>query len=217
MESILKWAKKAGKSTGIVTTTRVTHATPASAYASIFNREMESFDGINFKREHHDQGCKDIADQLVENAHLINVVFAGGRIKFLPNSESDPSNSSLRGDRIDGRNLINEWEEKMSQLNLTHKYIWNLEQFDNLDSKSDQNEHVLGILSYNHMQYESERISKSHIQEPSIMETTEKAIQILSRNPNGYFLLVEGKFSLIYINFNVYFLFIMMLFFRRQN
>ena len=186
MESILKWAKKAGKSTGIVTTTRVTHATPASAYASIFNREMESFDGINFKREHHDQGCKDIADQLVENAHLINVVFAGGRIKFLPNSESDPSNSSLRGDRIDGRNLINEWEEKMQKKNLKHKFIGNLSDFQNLKPGEDF-DHILGLLSFNHMQYDTERTD-----EPSLTETTEKAIKILSKNPNGYFLLVEG-------------------------
>jgi alkaline phosphatase len=33
VDSILKWAYKAGKSTGIVTNTRITHATPAAAFA----------------------------------------------------------------------------------------------------------------------------------------------------------------------------------------
>jgi alkaline phosphatase len=73
LESILKWAKEAGKSTGIVTTTRVTHATPSAAYASIYDREMEAFDGKNFRQEHHDMGCRDIADQFLEHSKLINV------------------------------------------------------------------------------------------------------------------------------------------------
>ena len=38
IDSILQWAHKAGKSVGIVTTTRITHATPAGAYAHIANR-----------------------------------------------------------------------------------------------------------------------------------------------------------------------------------
>jgi alkaline phosphatase len=56
-----------------VTTTRVTHATPAGAYASIHNREMESYDGYNFGKLEADQGCKDIADQLIEFSDQINV------------------------------------------------------------------------------------------------------------------------------------------------
>lgn len=42
------------------------------------------------------------------------------------------------------------------------------------------------------MDYESERFSKIPIQEPSIIDMTEKAIEILSTNENGFFLLVEG-------------------------
>jgi alkaline phosphatase len=75
LDSVLKWAHFAGKSTGIVTTTRVTHATPAGCYAHVFDRDMEAFDGKNFKQEHQDQGCKDIAAQLVDdNANYINVI-----------------------------------------------------------------------------------------------------------------------------------------------
>jgi alkaline phosphatase len=40
------------------------------------------------------------------------------------------------------------------------------------------------------MEYEAKRIKT--LDQPSIVEMTEKAIQILSRNPNGFFLFVEG-------------------------
>lgn len=44
------------------------------------------------------------------------------------------------------------------------------------------------------MDYSADRNSKVPLEEPSINEMTEKAIELLSTNPNGYFLLVEGNF-----------------------
>ena len=41
------------------------------------------------------------------------------------------------------------------------------------------------------MNYEVDR-ENGTAEEPSIAEMTEKAIQILRKNPRGYFLLVEG-------------------------
>lgn len=41
------------------------------------------------------------------------------------------------------------------------------------------------------MNYEVDRENDT-AEEPSIAEMTEKAIQILRKNPRGYFLLVEG-------------------------
>lgn len=40
------------------------------------------------------------------------------------------------------------------------------------------------------LQFEADRDPKM---EPSIIETTEKAIRILQKNPKGFFLLVEGE------------------------
>lgn len=46
------------------------------------------------------------------------------------------------------------------------------------------------------MKYEVDRVEeKDGDQEPSIAEMTEKAINILKKNPKGYFLLVEGNFG----------------------
>lgn len=190
-ESILKWAYYSGKSTGLVTTTRITHASPASAYAHSYSREMEAFDGVNFKQEHFDQGCRDIADQLIESSSFINLVFAGGRKKFMPNTEKDYVLNKT-GDRIDGRNLIQEWKDKMSAKKLKHKFLWNYSDFQNL--KSNEYKHVLGLLNYNNMEFETERREKIPVEEPSIIDMTEKAIELLSTNPKGFFLMVEGTY-----------------------
>ena len=53
---------------------------------------------------------------------------------------------------------------------------------------------LIGLFESSHMNYEQNRASDV-AGEPSLAEMTEKAIQILSKNNNGYFLLVEGKFS----------------------
>ncbi|KAI1231341.1 Alkaline phosphatase [Lamprotornis superbus] len=69
--SILHWAKEAGKAVGIVTTTRVTHATPSAAYAHSASRDWYS-DG-EMPPDALEGGCKDIARQLVENIPEIEV------------------------------------------------------------------------------------------------------------------------------------------------
>ncbi|CDQ77704.1 unnamed protein product [Oncorhynchus mykiss] len=69
--SILRWAKEAGKSVGIVTTTRVNHATPSAAYAHCVDRDWYS-DG-EMPAEAVEAGCKDIARQLFENIPNIDV------------------------------------------------------------------------------------------------------------------------------------------------
>ena len=63
IDSILQWAQEAGKATGLVTTTRVTHATPAGLYAHTPHRDWEYDSAVPTE----DRGCKDIARQLVEN------------------------------------------------------------------------------------------------------------------------------------------------------
>lgn len=60
----MKWAQDAGKRTGIVTTTRITHATPAAIYAHIPNRDYESDSPIPAELK---ATMKDIARQLVED------------------------------------------------------------------------------------------------------------------------------------------------------
>ena len=70
--SILSLAEMAGMSTGIVTTTRVTHATPATAYANSASRRWESdADKLNPEFTKDDAStCKDI-DKLIQKTWLL--------------------------------------------------------------------------------------------------------------------------------------------------
>jgi alkaline phosphatase len=104
VDSILKYAQDAGKATGLVTTTRVTHATPAAAYAKSASRYWEANNGVP-------EGCDDIALQLIHGdvGSNLDVVMGGGRREFLPNTLI---NENLeRGFRTDSRNLINEYKK----------------------------------------------------------------------------------------------------------
>ncbi len=57
-----------GKSVGIVTTTRVQHASPAAAYAHSVSRSWYS--DADVPSEARRQGCTDIATQLVTNSDI---------------------------------------------------------------------------------------------------------------------------------------------------
>lgn len=57
-----------GKSVGIVTTTRVQHASPAAAYAHSVSRSWYS--DADMPSSARRQGCTDIATQLVTNTDI---------------------------------------------------------------------------------------------------------------------------------------------------
>jgi hypothetical protein len=50
-------------------------------------------------------------------------------VKFLPNTVRDYAQIYSNGSRIDNRNLIEEWDEKMKEMNRKHKFIWNASDF----------------------------------------------------------------------------------------
>lgn len=97
VDSIFKFAQDAGKRSGIVTTSRITHATPACAYAHSAARYWENANEIL------DEPCVDIASQLVhgEVGSRLNVILGGGRREFMQRNAG--------GSRDDDRNLIDEW------------------------------------------------------------------------------------------------------------
>ncbi|XP_038677709.1 alkaline phosphatase, tissue-nonspecific isozyme isoform X1 [Scyliorhinus canicula] len=184
--SILKWAEDAGKSTGVVTTTRVQHATPSASYAHSVNRDW--YADSDMPLEALEQGCKDIAQQLIYNIPGIEVIMGGGRKYMYPRDTPDveyPSDPKANGTRLDGRNLVKEWKEMKKGKNA--HYIWNREQLKSLDlSKVD---HLMALFEHSDLQYELER---NKLTDPSLEEMVIAAIRILSKNPKGFFLLVEG-------------------------
>jgi alkaline phosphatase len=164
--TLLELAKAAGRSVGAVTTTRVTHATPAATYAHICHRDGENA----------------IAAQTVPagsgyNAALgagLDVLLGGGRRHFLPNTVSG-------GARTDGRDLT---AELVSQ---GYTYVANRSAFDAVDPATTRK--LIGLFTTSHMSYELDR---DPALEPSLAQMTTKAISILSKNSKGYFLMVEG-------------------------
>ncbi|XP_046391490.1 alkaline phosphatase-like [Ischnura elegans] len=186
VHSILKWAQDAGMSTGVVTTTRVTHASPAAGYAHVANRDWENdADVAADKQDPH--ACPDIAQQLVhgDTGRRLNVVMGGGRRNFLPKDAKDEE--GRKGKRLDGRNLIAEWLKEKSHRGLRSLYIWNRDQLKAVDDKTT--DYLLGLFESSHMRYHLEANPST---EPTLAEMTSTAIKILSKNPRGYFLFVEG-------------------------
>ncbi|GAB3354018.1 alkaline phosphatase [Lysobacter tyrosinilyticus] len=183
--TLLEMSEAMGMATGVVTTARLTHATPAATYAHSPNRDWES--DAELTAEAKANGCKDIARQLIEFpfGDGIEVAMGGGRSYFLPNTSTDPEDTGSKGRRKDGRDLGAEWASKPQSA-----YVWNKAQFDAIDPRSTR--HVLGLFERSHMEYEYDRPLDAG-KEPSLAEMTSKAIDILNASgKKGYFLMVEA-------------------------
>lgn len=187
-KTLLEWAEEKGLSTGVVSTARVTHATPGACYAHTADRDWESdADIFKARKDAHEAKFPDIARQLLEFKYGdgLEVAMGGGRSKFLPNTTADPEYPDRKGERLDGRDLTKEWTAKYKN----SAAIWNREQFNAIDpSKTD---HLLGLFDRSHMKYEDQRAADPG-GEPSLAEMATKSVDILSRNKKGYFLMVEG-------------------------
>ena len=164
--TLLEAAKAKGLSVGVVTTTRVTHATPAATFAHICHRDLEN----------------DIAAAVVPggvgyNAALgttgLDVLLGGGKQFFTQYKDG--------GKRADGRDLVAEMKAK------NYAYASNSTEFAAIDaSKTDR---LLGLFTSSHMSYDLDRDPSK---EPSLEEMTTKAMDVLGKNAKGYFLMVEG-------------------------
>ena len=183
--TLLEDAEARGLSTGVVTTTRVTHATPAACYAHAPHRDWEN--DSQLPPDAREAGFPDIARQLVEFeiGDGIDVVFGGGRAQFLPKRTHDPEYPGETGARSDDRDLLAAWQGRHPE----GSWVWNRSQFDALGPATKGP--VLGLFEPSHMRFEFER-GEDVGGEPSLSEMTAKAIELLARNPRGYVLIVEG-------------------------
>ena len=187
-KTLLEYAEEAGKSTGVVSTARLTHATPAACYAHSSARDWESdADIFSRQKDAYDAKFPDLARQLIEFPYGdgLEVALGGGRSKFLPKEMKDPEYEARTGERLDGRDLTREWTSKYKH----SAFVWNKQQFDAIDAKKTN--HLFGLFEPSHMKYEYDR-AKDTAGEPSLSEMTSKAIDVLSGNKKGYFLMVEG-------------------------
>lgn len=185
LRTLFEQAEARGLATGVVTSTTVTHATPAACYAHSPERGWE--DDSRLPAEAREIDFPDIARQLVEfrDGDGLDVVLGGGRAQFLPRSAQDPEYPAKHGARQDGRDLVAEWTAQRPNT----EYVWNRAAFEAV--RPAETDRLLGLFEPGHMQFEADR-AKDVAGEPSLAEMTAKALAILSRNPRGFVLMIEG-------------------------
>ncbi|MEL6341591.1 MAG: alkaline phosphatase [Myxococcota bacterium] len=176
-ETVLERAQKQGRSTGLVSDTRLTHATPASFAAHVPHRSMEN----------------EIAEQLI--AAKVDVMLSGGIRHFLPNTingdaarneamfaELKETIAPLKSKRKDDRNLLMEAREAGYTVVTDRELL-----------RDAQGERLLGLFSYSGMlDGIAYHAAGEERKEPSLAEMTEKAIDWLAKDEDGFFLMVEG-------------------------
>lgn len=160
----------AGKSVGIVTTARITHATPASFYAHSPERDWES--DADIPAGEAAAGCRDIASQLL--GYPFDTALGGGAREFLGTGKG--------GKRlVADADLGAEWAQRTGGTYVTGR--------DALAS-APAVKPLLGLFSPSHMTYSLERESDSS--EPTLTEMTRAAIARAKRDEDGYFLMIEA-------------------------
>lgn len=181
VKTIMEQAEERGLSTGVVSTARITHATPAVNYAHISNRDWENNANLPAGAT-----VKDIAAQLIDfpYGNGIEVALGGGRSNFMTSQSVDPEYPTRKGSRTDGRELTQEWVSQPKSA-----YVWNKAGFDAIDPAST--DRLLGLFERSHMKYEADRANDT-AGEPSLADMTKKAIEMLQKNKKGYYLMVEG-------------------------
>ncbi|XP_001361725.2 membrane-bound alkaline phosphatase [Drosophila pseudoobscura] len=190
VESIAQWAQEAGKDAGLVTTARVTHASPAGVYAHIADRNWEN-DWEVTNRQCNTEQTPDIARQLVEGqvGKALKVILGGGRQQFINTTVNDEE--GYPGYRTDGRHLIKDWLADKQAANASANYVWSRKGLSLVDL--DKTEYLLGLFATSHLPYDGDRArNRSQLADPSLTELTEAAIRVLQRNEKGFFLFVEG-------------------------
>ncbi|MGW8323618.1 MAG: alkaline phosphatase, partial [Thermodesulfobacteriota bacterium] len=179
VKTILEIAEEMGKSTGLVTDTAITHATPAAFAAHQTHRSKQD----------------KIAVDLLEAG--VDVMLAGGLEWWIPQEANDRTSETyrelaertggaveIRSIRNDGRDLIKEAGTRGLSL------CFNRTQLDKASG-----DRVLGLFAPDAL---PNGIRETRTREdpgrtvPTLSEMTAKALDILSRNPKGFFLMVEG-------------------------
>lgn len=168
VENIIELAKRTrGMATGIVSTANITDATPAAMLAHTRRRAEQNF----------------IAADMLTEKHRPDVIMGGGSRHFLPNGTP----GSKRKDNVD---VIKGFED------LGYSFSGTKTELEATPADADK---ILGLYQLNNMDVYVDRevtknpqVLKGFNDQPGLVEMTEKAIETLSKNKNGFFLMVEG-------------------------
>ena len=195
--TVMTWAQEAGMDTGFVTTARVTHATPAALYAHSYTRYYEcdrDNEGEDEAPPLQNATRKDIAWQLIhdEPGSRAKVILGGGYNAFVPKEQRMPMRDNIfEADeafecfREDGVNLIDVWKGRHPEDG--SKFVTTAGEL--MSVEASETDYLFGMFSPDHVSYEDKRDPDL---DPTLRNMTEKAIDILRKGDNGFFLMVEG-------------------------
>jgi alkaline phosphatase len=217
IETVLEQAKKAGYAVGVVTTTRVTHATPADFTSHSWNRDLENEIAAQMISSTQAEYAECYGAKYDSAQHWvlpepkvgvdIDVIMGGGARHYLPQADISP-NAILRdahGHQMRegfGKHKIMKGsrEQNVDLIELAknrgYTYVNTREALSAIDLnkfKSGGKEKLLGLFNRNHLEYEHDRQMRSK-HEPTLAEMTRIAIEVLKRKggDKGFFLMVEG-------------------------
>lgn len=166
--SILEAAHLSGFKTGLIATSRITHATPACYCAHVLDRNSEN----------------EIAAQQIGYTHpfgvYIDLILGGGRRQYLPKKDG--------GKRTDNVDLV-AWAKDQG-----YKYAADRAAFDGAAVDGKVPLPFLGLFASSHMAYELDRDSA---EEPSLLDMTKTALASLEAaskgRQQGYFIMIEAS------------------------
>ncbi|WP_057915309.1 alkaline phosphatase [Peribacillus muralis] len=171
VQTVLEKAKLSGKATGLVTTSLVTDATPAAFGAHVSNRSAQS----------------DIAKQYLENSK-VDVILGGGEDYWYPSGSPGtypdaPSEDKEEGSKGTKGNLVNKAQK------LGYTFVDNANEL-----KYAKGQKVLGLFANEEM-FQPAPDGEGDVYNPtvSLRDMTKKAIDTLSQNKKGFFLVVEEE------------------------
>ena len=146
-------AKAANKRVGVISTARLTHATPAAMYSHTVSRETEADKDLigSFGAD----GCRSISQQLIDSD--VDLALGGGRKEFTDEQ-------------------VAAWPGTFAATKA-----------EMLSSPADAR--VLGLFNASHMSFQADR---AETEEPSLAEMTTYTMDRLSKDPNGYVMMVEA-------------------------
>ena len=164
--TLLEIMKAGDYATGVVSTARITHATPATTYSHVCHRDAENT----------------IAAALVPGGSGYNAKLADGVDVILGGGSSYFTPKEAGGLRNDKRDLVAELKSAK------YGFAANKAEFDKLPV--DGTTKIAGLFTKSHMAYDLDRDATK---EPSLAEMTSKSIDALvARKKKGFFLMVEG-------------------------
>jgi len=176
--TLLETAKRAGKATGLVSDTRITHATPAAFAAHQAHRSQEN----------------EIAEDLL-NAEP-DVMLSAGFSYWIPQQANDKASALfqqlrqltensfiIESKRKDEKNLLERAQVKGYGL------VFNKTQLQQAQGK------VLGLFAPSELQngiIETQLKNSDQRTQPTLKEMSAKALEILEQDEQGFFLMIEA-------------------------